>query len=229
MNKHLDYLKNSYNRIYDNPIGEIKIGNVLVYVKEALPQNVDMRGCISYVLSRMPKNVIGDVERIMVGKFPFLTTRKVDAVYDDGIIYITNDHTSDMDFLTDLVHEIGHSFEEKNKDFLYGDEKIKSEFLHKRQKLYEVMDSMKLIQFPITKEHFQETKYNIKFDRFLYEDVGYEKLRNLTEGIFISPYAATSLREYFGNAFENFFTNDMFVVKKYSQSVYNKLTNFLEF
>ena len=229
MNKHLDYLKNSYYRIYDNPVGEIKIQGVLVYIKEALPQNIDMRGCINFVLSRMPKSVMGNINRIMIGKFPFLTTRKVDAVYDDGIIYITNNHTSDMDFLTDLVHEIGHSFEESNKSFLYQDEKIKNEFLHKRNKLYELLQSNGLIVDSITKNHFENCNYDVHFDKFLYETLGYNLLRNYTEGLFVSPYASTSLREYFGNAFENFFTNDMFVVKKISPNVYNKLVEFLEF
>lgn len=229
MDKYLDYLKNSFYRNYDNPVGEIKIGEILVYIKDPLPKNIDARGCINFALSRMPRQVMGEIDRIMIGQFPFLTTRKVDAIYDDGIIYITNNHVSEMDFLTDLVHEIGHSFEEKNKIFLYDDQKIKSEFLSKRKKLFELLESNKLIYYPIGKEHFENCSYNIEFDEFLYKKIGYGKLRNFTEGLFISPYASTSLREYFGNSFETFFTNDMFLVKKISPSIYNKLVEFLEF
>jgi hypothetical protein len=43
-------------------------------------------------------------------------------------------------------------------------------------------------------------------------------------GLFLSPYGATSLREYFSNAFEGYFLNDeKEYVKKISPAVYNKL------
>ena len=35
--------------------------------------------------------------------------------------------------------------------------------------------------------------------------VGYDNLNNFTNGLFSSPYGATSLKEYFANGFEEFF------------------------
>ena len=51
----------------------------------------------------------------------------------------------------------------------------------------------------------EQRKYDEEFDRFLHEEVGYEKLSILTNDIFINPYAITSLREYFAMAFERGF------------------------
>lgn len=227
-NKHLDYLKRSYYGIFDNNVGELKINGVLVYVKEPLPEHIDMKGCLQFILSRMPKTVMGGIDRIMIGHFSFLQGRHVDAVYNDGIIYVTNQHDDNKDFMTDVVHEIGHSFEEEHRDFLYADKEIEHEFLSKRKKLYEILSANNLVRYPISQAHFEETKYNRDFDEYLYKTLGYQRLRNFTNGLFISPYGSTCLREYYGNAFEHFFTNDIFVVKKYSPSVYKKLVEFLE-
>jgi hypothetical protein len=51
----------------------------------------------------------------------------------------------------------------------------------------------------------------------------------MTNGLFISPYAATSLREYFANAFEEFFVNDMKPVKDLTPSIYKKIIEHLDF
>jgi Mlc titration factor MtfA (ptsG expression regulator) len=40
-------------------------------------------------------------------------------------------------------------------------------------------------------------------------------------GLFVSPYGATSLEEYFANAFENFYLEDPDDVKKISPALYN--------
>lgn len=227
-NKNLDYLKKSHQNALNNSVGETIIKGILVIVKDPLPINIDMKGCLQYVLERMPKTFLSGVERIMIGKFDFLQSRHVDAIYDDGIIYVSNVHDNNLDFYTDVVHEIAHSFEERNRDFLYGDGKIESEFLGKRKKLFHLLDSNGLLPRYISKEMFEETKYNQSFDEFLYKEIGYNKLRSFTEGLFISPYGATCMREYYGNAFENFFTNDILVVKKNSPAVYEKLLEFLE-
>ena len=50
-----------------------------------------------------------------------------------------------------------------------------------------------------------DPEYNEEFDMFLYEKVGYSKLATFIGGVFISPYAATSLREYFATGFTEFY------------------------
>ena len=64
---------------------------------------------------------------------------------------------------------------------------------------------------------------------FLYKEVGYEKLQNLINGLFLSPYAATSMREYFANAFEHIYAfGESKMVSKISPVVYKKILNLEE-
>ena len=43
------------------------------------------------------------------------------------------------------------------------------------------------------------------FDKFLYDRVGKSMLRMVTAGIFIRPYGAVSIREYFATGFESYY------------------------
>ena len=43
-------------------------------------------------------------------------------------------------------------------------------------------------------------------------------------GLFSTPYAVTSLREYFATGFEEFYIGDRNYIKKISPNLYNKLT-----
>ena len=58
---------------------------------------------------------------------------------------------------------------------------------------------------------------------FLYADVGYPLLTSLTMGLFISPYAATSLREYFARGFEEYYIGDRKYLTNISPVLYNKI------
>ena len=58
----------------------------------------------------------------------------------------------------------------------------------------------------------------------MYKKVGYGKLSPLIQGVFITPYAATSIREYFATMFTEFYldSNHEFI-KKVSPAVYEKI------
>ena len=67
------------------------------------------------------------------------------------------------------------------------------------------------------------------FDHYLYNVVEYPTLSTLTTGLFYSPYAVTSLREYFANGFENYFLRDQNYLKKDEPSiVYSKIGDLLD-
>lgn len=223
----LDYLKKSYTKNYTNPVGEFSLAGLRVYVKEQLPDSVDLRECLNEIFGNMPRNLYSNIHTIMIGQFPFLRQRSVDATYQNGVIYITNKHNDNYDFISDIIHEIAHAFEEAHSQELYSDNEIKVEFVNKRKMLYNILKAHNLLG-SFEQEDFLKTDYNLKFDNFLYQNVGYESLAYLTKDIFVSPYAATSLREYYANAFENFFINDIFLVQKYATSVYKKLLKYLE-
>ena len=45
-------------------------------------------------------------------------------------------------------------------------------------------------------------------DNFLYREVGYEKIRNISSNMFLGAYSVTSLSEYFATSFENYYLNN---------------------
>lgn len=227
--KFVDYLNKTSSFIRNSSFGDTSIAGVRIYIKEPLPENIDMSRCFSYILEKMPKIFYGNLEKIVIGQFPFLIKRQVDAIYKDRTIYITNNQETNESLMADIIHELAHAFEESKSSEIYDDQTIKNEFISKRIALYRVLDNNNLISSSITEEDFYNTNYSEKFDQFLYKTIGYNKLSSLAKDIFISPYGSTCLREYFANAFEIFFMNDIFLVQKYTPSIYKKLIQYLEF
>jgi len=77
--------------------------------------------------------------------------------------------------------------------------------------------------FDIGIENYENVQYSRTFDEFLYKNVGYKLLTNITVGLFASPYAITSLREYFANGVEAFYIKDANSLKNISPVLYNKI------
>ena len=65
-------------------------------------------------------------------------------------------------------------------------------------------------------------KYKV-IDDFLYQDVTYETLWQLVPGIFPSPYAVTSLREYWAKGFEQFYMGQQESLRETSPVLFSKL------
>jgi len=60
-------------------------------------------------------------------------------------------------------------------------------------------------------------------DTLFYKKIGYDTLSYFTEPIFVSPYSATSLREYFSEGFENYYMGEQQLVMDLSPELYNKI------
>jgi len=60
-------------------------------------------------------------------------------------------------------------------------------------------------EFKVSEEEFMNPEYSQNFDAYLYHDIGYKLLTSIAGNLFYSPYAATSLKEYFANGFEAFY------------------------
>ena len=88
--------------------------------------------------------------------------------------------------------------------------------------LYDIMWKM---GFKIPKSLFSSPEYNYELDMYLLQEVGYSKLSEAIRGLFINPYAVTSLREYFATGFTEFFThpNDHNYLKKISPKLFKKI------
>lgn len=222
MNKLKEYIQSRQS----NPIGEFSLGNATVYIKEQLPDNIDLNRVLTFISDNLPSVFYTNVDMVYIGQFPFLKSRQVDALYENGAIYLSSKLENENDLMCDLIHEIAHSFEESRPEVLYSDGSIEQEFLSKRETLYRIF---KARGYDVNLKDFQNTDYSLDFDNFLYNEIGYETLGTMTNGLFISPYASTSLREYFANAFEEFFVNDMKTVKDLTPSVYSKIVDHLEF
>jgi hypothetical protein len=125
----------------------------------------------------------------------------------------------------DIVHEISHSVEEKYHDMIYEDQLLKKEFLGKRFRLHNILSAHDYKPYSAIRNTYL---YDEKIDMYFYKEVGYETMWHMTAGLFPSPYAATSLREYFAIGFEHYYLKDRKVLKRDCPVLYNKLAE-LEF
>jgi hypothetical protein len=192
-----------------------------VFFKDPV-ENVDVEKVIASIEARLPNHLLDEIEMIIFGWFDEFEERSINAFYDSGTLYISNIQDDDADLYDDIVHEISHSIEEPHGYFLYGDKKIENEFLKKRKYLHDMFWKM---GFKAPLSIFMNSEYNEEFDMFLYEKVGYDKLSTMIAGVFITPYAATSLREYFATGFTEFYTHPDAhgFLQKVSPELYKKL------
>ncbi len=192
-----------------------------VFFKDPV-ENVDVEKVISKVETNLPSHLLSEIEMIIFGWFDEFEERSINAFYDGGTLYISNIQDDAMDMYDDLIHEVSHSLEEPHGYFLYGDKKIENEFLIKRRYLHDIVWKM---GHKIPLAVFLDPEYNQEFDMFLYEKIGYDKLSTVTAGIFITPYAATSLREYFATGFTEFYLHpdEHAFLQKVSPELYKKL------
>ena len=172
----------------------------------------------------IPLQFVTDLDYILISNSNYMEDREIEAVYKDGIIYMAPEMEDDQDALLSIVHELAHLLEETHPE-IYLDETIETEFIGKRKKLEQLLTAH---GFDTQDQDFQKTEYCEKFDDFLYLQIGYPVLRGLASGLFLSPYAATSVREYFADAFEEYFIREPKYVKLISPSVYFKIEELVE-
>lgn len=184
----------------------------------------DLEGVVSSLKTTVPYSMVKDLDYVVVANSKHLTDRELDSVFEDGVMYLSPEIENDEEALLTMVHEIAHSVEESFPQ-IYEDQTIETEFIGKRVKLSQILQSRNV---DIAGLDFVSAEYSEKFDDFLYLQVGYPLLRSLTSGLFMSPYAITSVREYFADAFEEYFLRDPMGVKLMSPAVYYKIEELLE-
>jgi len=191
-----------------------------IYIKDQLPQEIDVDFVIRYIAKRLPDHVLTNIDIIYVGKFQDLIDRDINALWQNGAIYITNNQDSEMDMIDDLIHEIAHSNEKQYEQIIYEDGKLEKEFLYRRKALAKILIDKGLGAPP---GFIYNSDYNKEIDDYLYEKVTYEVLWQLIPGIFPSPYAATSLREYWAKGFEEFYMGKSDSLKDTTPVLFSKL------
>jgi len=194
-----------------------------VYFKDQMiDDSVDVEKVVSRLESLIPTQLLGEVEMIIIGHFEEFDERNINAFYKDGALHISNVQMDEDDILDDMIHETAHAVEIAYGQEIYGDSKIKDEFLVKRNHMYNLLWSA---GFKAPKKLFMDPEYDYEFDQFLLKDVGYDKLSKIVSGVFINPYAPTSLREYFATGFTEFYMNpnEHSFLKTTSPALYAKL------
>lgn len=197
-------------------------GNVSVIQQSQLPENININSILSKINSSIPIHLVQSLDGIYIGDYTFLQNRDLNALYKDGVIYVSSEQHSNKDIGDDIVHEIAHCVEESYGYDIYEDGEIEREFLRKRRRMFDFLRAYGYDGLPPAA--YQELEYNEKFDNYLYLTVGYNILNQLMPDLFCSPYGSTSLREYFANAFEFYFAKNKFNrVKNISPAVYEKI------
>jgi len=220
----LEYIKKALSKQPDIK-KDLYLHSVPVQALQPFTNNIDFASVIAKVESLVPSRLLNNLDVIYVANLKSFnrTGRSFNAMYKDGAIYISPIQDDAKDLLDDIVHEIAHSFEKEYQDLIYGDEGLEREFLAKRRSLYYLVDNKN-----INILNYNNAEYNAKFDDYLYHDVGYDKLRAISSGLFYSPYAITSLREYWANGFENYLLGDRERLKDLSPVLCNKIYHVLE-
>jgi hypothetical protein len=178
----------------------IFLDNVHVFIKDGIIGDVNLNNVLNKVKNSIPLHLFGGLDAIYVGQFKELQQKEVNAAFMDGALYISNI--------------------QQDEESMMEDDLVYDEFLAKRLKLQKILESS---GYNTSKQNFTKLEYDTKFDKFLYEEIGYPVLHTLTVNLFCSPYGATSLREYFANGFEFYFVKNRQLVKKVSPQLYKKL------
>jgi hypothetical protein len=189
---------------------EYYIHHIPVFLVGTAPPEVDVGEFCAEAEDLIPRALLENVDVVYIGDRRELQGRN--ASYHNGAIYMTDAEPTVEDMLENFVHEAAHAMEERFAQQIYVPSLIE-EFKGKRRSLYRILTAQGYTLNPI---HFEFTEYNEKFDQFLADEVGYPTLLTLTMGLFASPYAATSLQEYFANGVEKYFLESPRYVRKVS-------------
>jgi hypothetical protein len=197
---------------------------IYVWEKDPVSPEVDIDLGLQKIIKLLPKNYFNNIDSIFIGQFPELNKRNLNALYQDNAIYISNNIFSTQELMKNLVHELAHAVHDEYCDAIDENDAVIDEFFIKRRQLKKILH---LNGYKTEQQNFENVEYDPNFDTYLYQEIGYPIMHTLTTNLFVSPYAATSYKEYFANGFEHYYLNDFTSVKQISPKLY-KLINVLE-
>ena len=219
---HISHLLEKQKKLLQKNSDFYTARGIHVYFKDDMVNDIDVEEVVAKIEGKLPGHLLSEIEMIIVGWFKEFEEKDINAFYDSGAVYVSNMQDGQEDMFDDIVHEIAHSIEDAYGYQIYADQKIKQEFLRKRNYLHSIMWEM---GFKAPKSFFADIEFSEEFDDFLHKKVGYDKLAPIMRGVFINPYAATSLREYFATMFtEYYLDSDHNFLKKISPMLYEKIS-----
>lgn len=204
-----------------------KMHDIEIFIKDPLPEIIDADFVFKYIASRLPSYLMTEVDIVYVGEFEQLQSRNINAMFEDGAIFVSNVQTNEMDLIDDIVHEVAHSIEKKYVEIIYADGSLEKEFKTKRKKLYDILIQKGKNPPP---ETVTTVSFNKTLDDYFFEELGYSKLSQISTfaKLFIDPYSATSIREYFASAFDQFFLGDKMLIRNYCPVLFKKISQLTE-
>jgi len=211
----------NYVKRQNKKLSNRKIGLLNLFFKDALINEIDITSVFKRINQILPDYFLELIDVIYIGDFQYFKDRDINAMYSDSALYISNEQDNESDLIDDAIHEFAHAVESGFGDIIYSDGMIKQNFLSKRTKL---KSFLKYENYDINEYDFTDTEYNEGLDTFLKDDVGYEKLNNLTQDLFLGAYSTVSLREYFARGFEEYYLGNRDYLKATCPYIYNKLT-----
>ena len=122
---------NIKSRIKRNISKHFVWNGVEVHIKEAfLEQDISIKNILKTVETHVPKHLLRGLETIYIGEFDFLKKRDLEAGYENGGIFLSNEKSSEEDCVDDIIHEIAHLVEQEYAELIYSDGNIEKEFLN---------------------------------------------------------------------------------------------------
>ena len=217
-NKIKDIVVHSYNKALLEK-KEFYLNGALIQIIDPLTRHIDIPSIVSFLKKKIPTQILNLVDVYYIGNFDVFKKKNTNAAYMDGAIYLSSNQDTEKDLLDDIIHELGHALIERDNINIFGDGLIKREFMAKKTALKRILRS-KGYDIP---KLFNATSFSPEMDDFLYKEVGYETLKPLISGLFMNPYAVTSLEEYFTSGFEDYFLGKSSMLKTLSPELFNKL------
>jgi hypothetical protein len=198
----------------------LNFNGVQVEIVEGSLDTLSIKKMLHTLQKILPFSYFRGVKKISIGQLPDFKERNINALYRDDTLFISNEQDNVQDILDDITHEMAHHLETVDPEFIYGDELLVQEFHKKRAELkYEITTE----GYWVDKYDFRNLKYDEGFDNFLYKRIGKKMLASITTGMFIRPYAAVSMREYFATGFEAYYLGSRDNLHKISPELFKKI------
>ena len=198
----------------------INLNGVDVEINDELPDNFNVRAIFKTIEKRIPSHFFTNLNKIKIENDEEFRERDINALYRNNEFIISPKQKNENDLIDDIVHEFAHHVETLFTEEIYSDEKIKNEFIRKRQEMkFEIQSE----GYWVGDYDFDQLKFDERFDTFLYSRLGPNMLRMVTTGIFIRPYASVSLREYFATGFEAYYLGKQSTLEKISPMLFDKI------
>ena len=204
----------------ENTSNFFRLKDIEVFEENPLSDHINIGTLLKMIEKTVPQCFYQGIKAIRIGNYEEFERRDANAFYRNGELFISNKQDNYGDIVDDVVHEIAHHVETLYPEEIYGDTTLIAEFLRKRTQLdFE----LKTEGYWTDKYDFRNMKYSKSFDEFLYKRVGRSMLAMTTAGLFIRPYAAISMREYFATGFEAYYLGDREALYKISPALYHKI------